>query len=108
MHINTKTFRLPAIAIAVAFGLGALIATPAQAAECGKHEKVIKFLGAKYKEQRNAMGLVSNRGVMEFFVSEKTGTWTVLLTNTQGIACIVAAGESFERSKPMAKLDPDA
>ena len=54
------------------------------------------------------MGLVSNRGVMEFFVSEKTGTWTVLLTNTKGISCIVAAGESFERSKPMAKLDPDA
>lgn len=108
MHIHTKTFRLPAIATAVAFGLSAMIATPAQAAECGKHEKVIQFLGSKYKEQRNAMGLVSNRGVMEFFVSEKTGTWTVLLTNTQGISCIVAAGESFERSKPMAKLDPDA
>ncbi|MGI9415145.1 MAG: hypothetical protein ACR2PM_15830 [Hyphomicrobiales bacterium] len=85
-----------------------MLAPPAHAAECGKHDKVIQFLGAKYKEQRKAMGLVSNRGVMELYVSEKTGTWTVLLTNTDGVSCIVAAGESYERAKPVAKLDPNA
>ena len=92
--------------------LGALVAfliywtLPSKAAECGKHDKVVKFLDTKYKEQRTAIGLVAYRGVMEFFVSEKTGTWTILLTNTQGISCIVAAGESYEKSKPMAKVDP--
>ena len=108
MQIKPKSFRLPALATAFAFGLAAMLAPPAHAAECGKHEKVIQFLGAKYKEQRKAMGLVSNRGVMEFYVSEKTGTWTVLLTNTQGVSCIVAAGEHYENAKPVAKLDPDA
>ena len=97
---------LAAALVAAAFFL-TFSAEKALSAECGKHEKVIDFLASKYKEHRDAMGLVSNRGVMEFFVSEKTGTWTVLLTNTQGISCIVAAGESFERSEPMAEPDPD-
>ena len=39
-------------------------------------------------------------------MSEKTGTWTVLLTNTQGISCIVAAGESFERAKTDGQARP--
>lgn len=71
----------------------------AWSAECGKHDKVVAFLSSKYKEQRTSMGIVSNRGVMEFFVSDSTGTWTILLTNTQGISCIVASGENYELAK---------
>ena len=78
----------------------------AVSAECGEHHKVVAFLQSKYKEHHVGLGLVSNRGVMELFVSAKTRTWTVLLTNTQGIACIVAAGESYERSKPEPLPDP--
>jgi len=80
---------------------------PAAAAECGKHEKVIAFLGKKYKEQLQAMGMVSNKGFMQLFVAE-TGTWTVILTTPQGISCIVAAGDNYETNPKVAKLEPNA
>ena len=80
----------------------------AYAAECGKRDKVVKFLASKYKEVLVAGGLVSNRGYMEFYASERGKSWTVLLVNTQGIACIVAAGEAFYQAKPKPVEDPEA
>ena len=77
-----------------------ILVQAASSAECGKHDRVVAFLQSKYKERRVGLGLVSNRGVMELFVSAKARTWTVLLTDTQGIACIVAAGDSYEQAKP--------
>jgi len=71
---------------------------PSHAAECGKRDKVVAFLADRYKEVRRAIGIVGNRGIMELFVSKK-GTWTVLMTNTDKLSCIVAAGESFQRAK---------
>ncbi len=72
-----------------------LYPTTANAAECGTHKKVTAFLGKKYKEAPIAMGMVSNKGFMEFFVAD-SGTWTVLLTTPEGISCIVAAGDSYD------------
>lgn len=90
------------------FGAAAVVSpTPVHAAECGKHENVIAFLGKKYKEQLQAMGLVSNKGFMQLFVAE-TGTWTVILTTPQGISCIVAAGDNYEANPKVAKLEPNA
>lgn len=78
----------------------------ANAAECGRHEKVTAFLSKKYKEEVTAMGLVSNKGFMQLFVAE-SGTWTILLTTPQGISCIVAAGDSYETA-PVVSKDPNA
>lgn len=96
---------------AAKFGLVAAIVAlstiPSHSAECGKHDTVVAFLITKYKEQRIGIGVVANRGVMELFVSKPNGTWTVLLTNTKGVACIIAAGENFEKVKGL-PLDPGA
>lgn len=75
-------------------------------AECGNHDRVVALLGSKYKEFRHSIGLVSDRGIMEFFSSNETGTWTMLLTNPRGVACIVASGEAFHRVKPSKIIDP--
>jgi hypothetical protein len=42
------------------------------------------------------MGLAQGRGVVEMFASEKTGSWTILLTSPQGTTCLMAAGEAFQ------------
>lgn len=62
---------------------------------CTSHEKMTDALGGKFGEKRKAIGLVSNSGLMEVYVSEK-GTWTVILTNPAKVACIVAAGHSWD------------
>lgn len=107
MHSFKSNSLLSVVAGVFAFTLASILApVQANAAECGKSEKVIAFLGKKYNEQLKAMGLVSNKGFMQLFVAE-SGTWTVVLTTPEGISCIVAAGDSYEVT-PVAKLEPNA
>lgn len=83
----------------IVFVFAFLIPSYGMAAECGKHGKVLKFLERKYKEVVISKGLIGPNGFMELLVS-KTGSWTVLLTNTQGISCISAAGQNYFNVKP--------
>ncbi len=107
MNILKMKYCACALAGAVAFAAASVgLPQSAKAAECGTHDKVIAFLGKKYKEQVAAMGLVSNKGFMQLFVAD-TGTWTVLLTTPEGISCIVAAGDSYEKA-PIVNTDPNA
>ncbi|MBL1407096.1 MAG: hypothetical protein COC00_014000 [Rhizobiales bacterium] len=87
--------------IAMATLSAALIAVPfssAQAsAKCGPRKAIIKVLETVYAEGRFAVGLsASNTQAYEIFVSEK-GTWTLMMTNTAGATCIMAAGHNFEK-----------
>lgn len=64
-------------------------------AACAPHGAVIKSLSGKYNETRKAYGLAGGKQMLEIFVSEK-GTWTVVVTNLEGIACVIAVGDSWE------------
>lgn len=96
------SIKAPALAVAVGAAVvaGSFSApTSAEAAaKCGKHEQVVKVLTKKFKEKRTAIGLVSNKGVMELYVS-KGGSWTALFTRPDGIACVMAAGSAMETLK---------
>lgn len=69
-------------------------ASQAAVAQCGNRQQMVVILDKKFKETRLAMGLISNVSMLELFVS-KTGTWTILSTQTNGRTCIVAAGKSW-------------
>ena len=102
--------RLKIAALALITGATALttqaITSPAEAAaRCGQHDQIVKTLTKKYKEHRAAVGVVSEKGVMELFVS-KSGNWTALFTRPNGIACVMAAGSSLETIKTVA-LGPE-
>ncbi len=102
--------RLKTAATALIAGATALatqtVTTPAEAAaRCGKHDEIVKVLTKKYKEQRVTVGLVSEKGVMELFVS-KSGNWTALFTRPNGIACVMASGSALETIKTVA-LGPE-
>lgn len=84
-------------AIAIASSVGAPSAAEA-AAKCAKHDQLVTVLKKKFKEQRTAISLVSNKGVMELFVS-KGGSWTALFTRPDGIACVMASGSAMETLK---------
>ncbi|MEM7426490.1 MAG: hypothetical protein AAF441_10360 [Pseudomonadota bacterium] len=102
--------RLKPAALALIAGVAALgaqaVPKPAEAASrCGQHDEIVKVLTKKYKEHRTAVGLVSEKGVMELFVS-RSGNWTALFTRPNGIACVLAAGSSLETIKTVA-LGPE-
>ncbi len=72
-----------------------LVLAGAAQARCLPHEEAIARLQRDYGETAKGLGL-SNRGpsVMELFVSD-TGSWTILVTRTNGLSCIAASGEDW-------------
>ena len=78
--------------------LAVLLANPAfgqQNLNCAERELAIEGLADNYGESRKSIGLSGNV-VFEVFASTETGTWTIIATNTAGISCQIASGQSFE------------
>lgn len=100
---STHVRRAPLIALAAGFFV---LTTPAvaqaQFAMCGVRAQIVELLKTKYKEAPQAVGVISDNGVAELFVSEK-GTWTMLMTLTNGKSCIIAAGHSWEQAPTLAR-----
>lgn len=75
---------------------------------CAGQEQMTGLLSKKYREVPLAMGTVNSDRYMQLFVSAQ-GTWTILVTKTNGEACIVAAGENWEKiPQPTARAEPKA
>jgi len=84
--------------LSLGFGLCVTaVAVEAQQMRCADREQVIEKLQKKYGETRQSIGLNRTSGVVETYASVETGTWTILLTLPNGQACMIAAGEHFER-----------
>ena len=62
---------------------------------CGDRTALMSQLKGKYSERPKSMGLAANGSVLEVLTA-KSGTWTILLTNPQGITCMIAAGDNWE------------
>ena len=62
---------------------------------CLPHEEAVDKLEKSHGEQKIGTGL-GPRGasVVELFVSE-SGTWTVLVTRTNGMSCVAASGDNW-------------
>lgn len=85
------------LGFALTFGMAAT-APPAFASSCGLRDTVVEQLQKKYAEELTVGGLQKVRNghsVMEIWSSSENGTFTVLLTQANGISCIVAAGTDF-------------
>ncbi len=64
-----------------------------QAALCGLREDMGKMLDQRFGERPQAAGVVGDR-IVELLVSQ-TGSWTILITSTDGRACVVTGGEDW-------------
>jgi len=84
----------------------ALVSVSANAAQrmCGERAKINKLLESKYSENPRALGIDgSGKRVFEVYTS-KQGTWTVIMTMTNGKSCIMAAGHSWKEEDQVALL----
>jgi len=91
---------------ACALMIGTLVTAFASAAQaqgrCAPHATIVKVLAGKYQENRQALGLIGDKAVMEVFISPK-GTWTMLVTDQRGLSCIIAAGDAWEQMPQLAR-----
>ena len=75
--------------------------------QCGKHGLMQKLLTEKYKEIPIGVGTVNQDRYMQLFVSAN-GTWTMLMTKTDGQSCIIASGENWDSMPLLAQAEPAA
>ena len=93
MFAHIRPFKFAAVLAAVSLFSSAGVASAA--APCGSHDALAKSLTTKFKEARRIMGVVNANAVMEIFMSPQ-GTWTVLVTDTTGTACVIASGQDWQ------------
>ncbi|WP_424927371.1 hypothetical protein [Amaricoccus tamworthensis] len=90
----------PIAALGLAAGLAVaapVTAVNAQATNaCADREMVIKRLADKYGETLQSLGLHQNNAVLEVYASDKSGSWTILISRPNGMACLVASGQMWE------------
>lgn len=104
----TRATKRPLRTLAVtALGCGVVFASTAAQAEmlCGERQQIVDELKKTWQEDRTAIGLSNNGGVLEVYSSEE-GTWTLLLTMPEGQTCMIGAGEHFEITEIALVGDP--
>ena len=76
---------------------GSFAFAPAALAQpvCGSHQSISENLKKSYTEAPVSMGITSGGGIIEVFSSPK-GTWTLVITQPNGMSCLIAAGQDWE------------
>ena len=87
---------------ATLFGL--LAATPpalAQSAQqCAPRDVVVAKLKTKHGESARAVGISGGRAAFEIWASSEKGSWTMLVTRTNKMSCIIASGDTWVELPP--------
>jgi hypothetical protein len=74
---------------------------------CFSYAEVARQLKGTYEEAPVSLGLQANGNLLQVFNSAKSGSWTIVSTSPDGMACILAAGRSWE-NLTQASLDDAA
>jgi hypothetical protein len=62
---------------------------------CARRADMVNALSRLYNEKQQSTGLVSPKAAVEVFVSDD-GNWTILATGTNGVSCMMAAGDGWD------------
>ena len=78
------------------FGAVVLATTQAQASHCADHATIVQRLAMIYGENRQIAETGPQNTLVEVFVAQHTGSWTIAVTRPDGLTCLVAAGQAFD------------
>jgi hypothetical protein len=70
----------------------------AQQRQCGPLQEVQKTLASEYGETVTFIGAAGKDGnlVVATFLNHETNSFTILVVNPDGVACLIAAGEKWK------------
>ncbi len=102
--------RLISLSLAAALLFAAFASATAKAEQgpvCAPRDTIVEKLTTQFKETRRSYGLQGAAAVFEIYASEK-GTWTMIMTQTTGVTCVLAAGDAWSEEKAalLAEGDP--
>jgi hypothetical protein len=78
----------------------ATTATNAQSPPCGPREALATALEQGFGEQRLSHGVLDSGALLELWAAQDGSTWTLLTVRPDGIACVVATGNSWAMPTP--------
>ncbi len=83
--------------------LGATAMTDAASAQtvCGPHDIVAATLSQRHAEHPTAMGLSHGGAMVEIFAAPQ-GTWSIVMTQPNGVSCLIATGLHWKPVAPPA------
>ena len=67
------------------------------AGECEYRDSLVQRLMLKFAEQPSSYGQADPRTIVELFEAEHGKTWSLVVTTSDGVSCLVAAGEEWQR-----------
>ena len=69
---------------------------------CGPRELIVEKLQEKWDEQLSSLALVEDgMKIMEIYSNEDTGSFTILLTDSDGQSCMILSGEEYAHIKTL-------
>ncbi len=80
--------------------LGATSAANAQNPPCGPRETVATALEQGFGEERVSHGVLDSGALLELWAARDGATWTLLAVRPDGVACVVATGNSWTMPTP--------
>lgn len=86
---------------AVIFGAAALPPpVHAQPMTCLPRANLIKHLEGRYSEHLTGGGMQSPLQLLEIWASDQTGSFTVFVTRSDGLSCVIATGQNWQDTTP--------
>ena len=89
--------------VAGLFPVAAQAAGPMGDVFCDDRARIVDRLETRFGATLQGRGLRGPDAVLEVWIAERSGDWTLVQNYTDGRACIVAMGEDWES---FAKADP--
>lgn len=86
--------------MAVTFALMAAASANAQTQNCADRSTITERLASGYGEKFAGGGLRNAESVFEVWMSDDSGTWTILMTTPDGRSCVMAAGTNWRTALP--------
>ncbi|MEE8623076.1 MAG: hypothetical protein V3T27_04225 [Alphaproteobacteria bacterium] len=62
---------------------------------CADRAEVLDRLAAEYGEHLTEVQEIEDYGLLEVLKSPTEGTWTVILTKSDGVSCVLATGDGL-------------
>ncbi len=72
-------------------------------ANCAPRDFIAMRLATGYGEALQSRGYINETQILEIYVAQDTGTWTVLTVQSNGNACVLTSGQHFVTLPPEPK-----
>lgn len=59
---------------------------------CGKRTDIVEALGKQFGESVRFEGITKDGQFLELLYSDKSGTYTAVMTNAGGLTCVIGSG----------------